>query len=344
MAVMRGWRRYSSIHRPSPAGMVVSYLLLGAWAIVVLFPLYWLAITSLKTPIQVNSGPFYIPFRDFQPTLESWRYIIVDLGADTFRPYLNTVVVGLTSTTITVLLGSMAAYGLVRMRYRVRLGAVACFIGALAVAVAAIALGVPFLLAGAAGVALFLILLQTVARRAKRALGNDDIAFWMISQRMLPPVAAVIPIYILFQQLSLLDTWAALIIAYVAAHLPIVVWLMRDYFQSIPLELEESAAVDGASPYRIFRSIVLPLAVPGLVATFLFVLVFAWNEYLLALFLTSANAQTLPLTVAAQNATRGPQWWYMSVLIMIMIVPVIAMAIVLERFIARGLLVGAVKG
>ena len=324
--------------------MVVSYLLLGAWAIVVLFPLYWLAITSLKTPIQVNSGPFYIPFRDFQPTLESWRYIIVDLGADTFRPYLNTVVVGLTSTTITVLLGSMAAYGLVRMRYRVRLGAVACFIGALAVAVAAIALGVPFLLAGAAGVALFLILLQTVARRAKRALGNDDIAFWMISQRMLPPVAAVIPIYILFQQLSLLDTWAALIIAYVAAHLPIVVWLMRDYFQSIPLELEESAAVDGASPYRIFRSIVLPLAVPGLVATFLFVLVFAWNEYLLALFLTSANAQTLPLTVAAQNATRGPQWWYMSVLIMIMIVPVIAMAIVLERFIARGLLVGAVKG
>ena len=344
MAVMRGWRRYSSIHRPSPAGMVVSYLLLGAWAIVVLFPLYWLAITSLKTPIQVNGGPFYIPFRDFQPTLESWRYIIVDLGADTFRPYLNTVVVGLTSTTITVLLGSMAAYGLVRMRYRVRLGAVACFIGALAVAVAAIVLGVPILLAGAAGAALFLILLQTVARRAKRALGNDDIAFWMISQRMLPPVAAVIPIYILFQQLGLLDTWAALIIAYVAAHLPIVVWLMRDYFQSIPLELEESAAVDGASPYRVFRSIVLPLAVPGLVATFLFVLVFAWNEYLIALFLTSANAQTLPLTVAAQNATRGPQWWYMSVLIMIMIVPVIAMAIVLERFIARGLLVGAVKG
>jgi len=344
MAAMRGWHRYSSIHRPSPAGMVLSYLLLGGWAIVVLFPLYWLAITSLKTPIQVNAGPFYIPFRDFQPTLESWRYIIVDLGADTFRPYLNTVVVGLTSTTITVLLGSMAAYGLVRMRYRVRLGAIACFIGALAVAVAAMILGVPFLLAAAAGVALFLILLQTVARRAKRALGNDDIAFWMISQRMLPPVAAVIPIYILFQQLGLLDTWGALIIAYVAAHLPIVVWLMRDYFHSIPLELEESAAVDGASPYRVFRSIVLPLAVPGLVATFLFVLVFAWNEYLIALFLTSANAQTMPLTVAAQNATRGPQWWYMSVLIMIMIIPVIAMAIVLERFIARGLLVGAVKG
>jgi len=154
----------------------------------------------------------------------------------------------------------------------------------------------------------------------------------------------VIPIFIFFQQLGLLDTWPALIISYVASHLPIVVWLMRDYFQSVPLELEESAAIDGASRYRVFRSVVLPLSVPGLVATFLFVLVFAWNEYLIALFLTSANAQTLPLTVAAQNATRGPQWWYMSVLILIMIVPVIAMAIALERYIARGLLVGAVKG
>jgi multiple sugar transport system permease protein len=154
----------------------------------------------------------------------------------------------------------------------------------------------------------------------------------------------VIPIYVLFQRLSLLDTHAALIITYTATNLPIVVWLMRDYFQSIPLELEECAAIDGASRYRIFWSIVLPLSVPGLVATFLFVLVFAWNEYLLALFLSSANAQTMPLTVAAQNATRGPQWWYMSVLILIMIVPVIAMAIALERYIARGLLVGAIKG
>jgi len=238
----------------------------------------------------------------------------------------------------------MAAYGLVRMRYRVTVGAILSFVAGVALAIVLVVVHAPWQIGAAVGFVLFLLLLNTVARRSKRAVGNDDIAFWMISQRMLPPVAVVIPIYIFFQQLELLDTWAALIIAYVASHLPIVVWLMRDYFQSIPLELEESAAIDGASPYRIFRSIVLPLAVPGLVATFLFVLVFAWNEYLIALFLTSANAQTLPLTVAAQNATRGPQWWYMSVLILIMIGPVIAMAIALERFIARGLLVGAVKG
>jgi multiple sugar transport system permease protein len=153
----------------------------------------------------------------------------------------------------------------------------------------------------------------------------------------------VIPIYVLFQNLDLLDTRTALVITYTAVNLPIVVWLMRDYFNTIPLELDESAKMDGASHFRIFRSILLPLSIPGLVATFLLIFVFAWNEYLLALFLTSANAQTMPLTVAAQNATRGPQWWYMSVLIMIMIAPVIVLAVALERRISRGLLVGAVK-
>ena len=202
----------------------------------------------------------------------------------------------------------------------------------------------PWQISLVAALVLFLILLQTVGRRFKKSLANNDIAFWLISQRMLPPVAVVIPIYILFQRIGLLDTRAALIITYLAVNLPIVVWLMRDYFQTIPLEVEECAQIDGASRYRIFWSIVLPLAVPGLVATFLFVLVFAWNEYLLALFLSGARSQTMPLTVAAQNATRDPQWWYMSVLILIMIIPVIGMAIALERYIARGLLVGALKG
>ena len=173
---------------------------------------------------------------------------------------------------------------------------------------------------------------------------NDDIAFWLISQRILPPIAIVIPLYVLFQQVGLLDTQLALVLTYVAANVPIVVWLMRDYFMALPIELEEAAAVDGASVYRIVRSVVLPIAVPGLVATFLITLIFAWNEYLIAVVLSSAKAQTMPLLVAAQDATRGPQWWAMSVLVLIMIVPVIIMAIVLERYISRGILVGAVKG
>jgi multiple sugar transport system permease protein len=337
------FRRRSALDL-GPWAKVGAYVVLFVWTVVVLFPLYWLVVTSLKLPIQVNAGPVYIPFGDFQPTLENWRYIFVDLRNDTIRPYVNTVVVGLTSSLITLALGSSAAYALVRFRYRPRIGIIALFGGCIVFAVVATILGVAWQLSVASALAVFVILAQTIGRRFRRALGNRDIAFWLISQRMLPPVAVVIPMYVLFQRLGLLDTWWALIITYVATNLPIVVWLMRDYFATVPVELEESAAVDGASPYRIFRTIVLPVAMPGLVATFLFVLVFAWNEYLLALFLSSANAQTLPITVAAQNATRGPQWWYMSVLILIMIIPVIVMAILLERYISRGLLVGAVKG
>lgn len=322
----------------------LSYLLLGFWTFVALFPLYWIFVTSFKQPIEVFAGPKFVPFVDFAPSLHAWRYIFVDLRNDTLRPYLNTVIVSLSSSVLSVILGTAAGYGLLRFQYRPRLGAILLFIGCTALVAAAVVVRVPWLLAVAVGAALFILLRRGLGGRFRRAMANDDIAFWMISQRILPPVAVVIPIYVMFQRLSLLDTRFGLIVAYTTVNLPIVVWLMRDYFRNISIELEESAAIDGASPYRIFWSIVLPLAKPGLAATGLLVLVFSWNEYLLALFLTSANAQTLPLSIAAQNATRGPQWWYMSVLILIMITPVIVMAIALERYIAKGLLVGALKG
>lgn len=334
-----------SIYAPSPAGMLLSYLLLIIWTFVALFPIYWLVVTSFKLPIDVNLGPFYLPMVDFQPSLHAWDYILVgDLSNDTLRTYINTAVVAPTSALLALLLGTAASYALVRFDFHPRLGAVASFIGCVLLAMVAIFFGVPWTIAIVAAIAIFVLILATIGRRFKRSLGNDDIAFWMISQRMLPPVAVVIPIYVLFQRFNLLDTRTALIISYVATNLPIVIWLMRDYFQTIPIELEECAAIDGASRYRIFWSIVLPLATPGLVATFLFVLVFAWNEYLLALFLSAGDSQTLPILIAAQNATRGPQWWYMSVLTLIMILPVIVIAIMLERYITRGLLVGAVKG
>ena len=346
------------INDPDPAWAVLSYAMLGFWAFVVLFPLYWLAVTSLKLPIQVNDGPDYLPGIDFEPSLHAWRYIFVDLFVDTARPYMNTVVVALVSSVAALVIGSMAAYALSRLRFRPRLVTILLCLGGILLlmdaAVLARRLDVPaeqvdghsvFVLS-----VLFVILAAATAagalfhRRLRRTVNNEDIAFWMISQRILPPVAVVLPIYVLFQQVGLLDTRFALIVTYVAANIPIVVWLMRDFFDSIPLELEEAALVDGCSRYRIFWSIVLPLSKPGLAATFILVLIMAWNEYLFALFLSSANAQTLPLTVAAQNATRGPQWWYMSVLIIIMIVPVSALALLLARYITRGLLIGAVKG
>ena len=337
-------RRRRSVKDLPPLGKLVAYLILGFWALVVLFPLYWLAITSFKLPIQVNAGPVYLPFVDFHPSLDAWHYIFVDLRSDTLRPYLNTIVVAVGSSTLALLLGATAAYALIRFKYQPRVGVILLFVGCVLLAAAAVWFGAPLPLALVVAAGIFTLLASTVGRRFKRGLSNRDIAFWIISQRILPPVAVVIPIYVLFQRVGLLDTRTALVITYAATNLPIVVWLMRDYFNTLPWELEEAAVVDGASTFRVFRSITLPLSIPGLVATFLIVFVFAWNEYLLALFLSSADAQKMPLTVAAQNATRGPQWWYMSVLIQIMILPVIALAIALERVISRGLLVGAVKG
>ncbi len=327
-----------------PWAALLSYTVLGAWAVIVLFPLYWILVTSFKIPVQVYAGPVYLPFVDYTPSLHAWQYIFVDLRNDTLRPFMNTVVVALSSSAGALVLGTAAGYGLLRFHYRPRLSVILLFTVSAVLAIAALAMRMSWLLAAGGALLLFFLLRPVVGRFGRRTVANEDIAFWMISQRMLPPVAVVIPIYVMFQRLGLLDTRLALIITYTAVNLPIAVWLMRDYFRQISIEVEESAAIDGASPYRIFWSIVLPLATPGLAATFLLVLVFSWNEYLLALFLTSANAQTLPLSIAAQNATRGPQWWYMSVLILIMITPVIAMAIALERYIAKGLLVGAIKG
>jgi multiple sugar transport system permease protein len=324
---------------------VVSYIILGIWTFIVLFPLYWLFITAFKLPIDVASGPKFIPFVDFQPSLSAWQEMLVSNGTEfVMRPYLNTIVIGLSSALISLALGSLAAYALTRFEYRPKPGLVAAFAGCVLLIIALIALGLHWPLAVASGIGIFLLLAQGLGRRFKGTMGNNDIAFWLVSQRMLPPVTVIIPVYILYQQLGMLDTRPALIISYCAANLPIVIWFMRDYFQSIPLEIEESAFIDGASRYQVLQRIIVPLSAPGLIATFLIVLVFCWNEYVLALFLTGANTQTMPILVSAQNGVRGPQWWNMSVLVMLMVAPLIAMAIVLERFIARGLLVGAVKG
>jgi multiple sugar transport system permease protein len=332
-----------SLDTLAPVPKVLTYAALAAWAFIVLFPLYWVLVTSVKVQVDVDSGPFYLPFVDFKPTLDAWNFMLFQ--NNTLGPYLNSIVVALTSTILAVLVGSMAAYALVRIRFEVRLAAILLFILLVIAIICAVALfSVPWQAAVAAGVALFLLGMTTIGRRFKASVGNNDIEFWMISNRIMPPIVAVLPIYVMFQQLRLLDTQVALISTYMAVNLPIVVWLTRDFFAGIPIDLEESAEIDGASKFRVFFTIALPLVRSGLAATFMLVLILAWNEYLLALFLSNANAQTMPVLVSAQNTTRGPQWWYMSVLIVIMIAPVIVIATVLQKHIARGLLVGAVKG
>lgn len=342
---MRWLFRTSNPFDPSPAWSMFSYLILGIWTLIVLFPLYWLVTTAFKLPVDVASGPKYIPFIDFQPSLHAWHEMLVENGADfVLRPYYNTISIGIVSALAALFIGSCAAYALTRFEYRPKPALVLTFIGCVVLALVLTVLGVAWQIAVASGIAAYVLLAQGIGRRFKGTMNNNDIAFWLISQRILPPVTVIVPIYILYQQLGMLDTSPTLMITYCAANLPIVIWFMRDYFQTIPYELEESAFIDGASRYQVLWRIVLPLAAPGLVATFLIVLVFCWNEYVMALFLSGANTQTMPVLVSAQNGVRGPQWWNMSVLVMLMVGPLIFMAMILERYIAKGLLVGAVKG
>lgn len=324
--------------------MIVSYILLIFWTFLVLFPVYWLFVTAFKLPVDVNTGPKYLMYVDFQPSTHAWKEMFVDSGDLVSRPYRNTAIIGLVSAVLALTLGATASYALSRFVYRPKPGLVLAFIACVVFVIVIINLDVPWQAAVAAGIGIFTLIVLTIGRRFKGTMSNDDIAFWLISQRMLPPVAVLIPIYILFQNFGLLNTYTALIVTYTAVNLPLAIWFMRDYFKSIPLELEESAFIDGASRYQVLYKIVLPLSAPGLVATFLIVLIFAWNEYTLGLFLSGADTQTLPMLVVGQNATRGPQWWNISVLVLVMIAPVVVLATILERFIARGILIGAVKG
>jgi multiple sugar transport system permease protein len=174
--------------------------------------------------------------------------------------------------------------------------------------------------------------------------GNEDISFWIISQRFLPPALFVVPFLLLYSRLNLVDTHIGLILAYTMFNIPFAVWIMRDFFLSLPTDLEESAYVDGATPWQAFLRIALPLSAPGLVSVAIFSFVFSWNEFLYALMLTNFDAITLPVLIAGQNNTRGIQWWFISALSLAAVTPVILIGLFLERYITRGLTAGAIKG
>lgn len=370
------------VGKMSPVAKVVAYVLLFIWSLFVLFPIYWVLITSFKDAAAVNQGPFYIPFVDFMPTTSAW---VAQFTEDTncgfyavarqfglhvhnafawivspivtiqpmepqickvYLAFTNSLVISIFSTILCVAVGSMAAYALARIQYKPKFGNIAMFVAiALGVILVSRYSGINWVLSSAIGLALFFFLVRAIGKSFKNTLGNNDILFWIISQRILPPIVVIIPIYMMFQAVGLLDSHLALIIIYAVANLPIVVWLMHDYFASLPIELEESAQLDGATRIGIFWDIVLPLTRPGLAATTLLALILNWNEYLFAVFLATAKSQTMPIMVAAKNAgEKGVLWWEMSAIIVVMIIPVIFMAILLQKFISKGVLLGAVKG
>ncbi|WP_119300587.1 carbohydrate ABC transporter permease [Dongia deserti] len=282
---------------------IIIYGLLILWAFICLFPIYWTFSTSFKNAVNVTQGHL-IPWMDFVPDWKGWRS--VGLSPDT---------IGQTSTA--------------REEFLKR------FENSVIASLSASALAVIIGSSAAYGLSRFSYRFGPMR--------NKDISFFFLAQLILPPVVLAMPFLVLYKELALLDTRIGLILLYTLMVLPIVIWIMRDQFDTIPLELEQAALVDGCSVWSAFLRIVLPIALPGMVAAFILSVILCWNEYFFAALLTSTNAKTLPVMVASQTGSQGINWWSMAALSAAAITPLIVIGIFLERYIVKGLTAGSVK-
>jgi multiple sugar transport system permease protein len=285
------------------ANRLVVYGVLILWAFICLFPIYWTITTSFKMAPNVMQGNL-IPWVDFQPKWLGWKSL--GLSPDT---------IGTEST--------------VREEFMKR------FLNSAIVSLASSALAVVLGSLAAYGLSRFTYKFAWMK--------NDDISFFFLSQLILPPVVLALPFLVLYKELALLDTRIGLTLLYTLSVLPIVIWIMKDQFASIPTELEEAAMVDGLGVWGAFLTIILPIALPGMVAAFILSLVLTWNEYFFAALLTSTHANTLPVMVASQTGSQGISWWSMAALSVAAILPLIVIGVLLERFIIKGMAAGAVK-
>ncbi|MCL4828231.1 MAG: carbohydrate ABC transporter permease [Caldilinea sp.] len=274
----------------------VQYILIGGIMLIalvwVIFPFYWALVNSIKRPADTFRAGAWIPFLQFQPTLEHW---ISELSIIEIRQaLLNSTIISLGAATLAVLLGTLAAYALARFRFGKK--------------------------------------------------GNANFTTWFISQRILPPVVVVIPFFLIMRQLQLLDNVFSLVLLNATFTLPFPVIILSQMIRELPQELEEAAYVDGASVFQAFTRVVLPLILPGLVATWIICMAFSWNEFLFALSLTTKSAIPMPVIIAGAEHTRGVQFWFVGVRVMLTMLPPIVFALLAQRYIIRGLTLGAVKG
>jgi multiple sugar transport system permease protein len=179
---------------------------------------------------------------------------------------------------------------------------------------------------------------------ARFGTGGKHFAFWLLSQRFMPPVVLVIPLFLVMRVLGGIDTHAGMIVLYTMFNLPFVIWMMQSYFREVPVEIEESALVDGASRLRVLFGITIPLALPGLIATGTFAFIFSWTEFLFALVITRTRAITLPVTIAGYYGSQGAVWGQAAALSVVAIVPLFLLGLLVQRHFVRGLTLGAVRG
>jgi multiple sugar transport system permease protein len=267
-------------------GLGLRYAIAIAVTIVFLFPIYWLAMISFKTPDEIfASPPVWWP-----ESIQFANYAVLFKDGDVVTIW-NSMVIATVSTVCAMFLGTMCAYSIARFR-----------------------------------------------------TGGNFFADWILSNRMIPPIVIVFPIFLLYVQLGWVDTYVGLIVLYTAFNLPYVIWMMRGYIQDIPLELEESALVDGCSRWQVFTKVVWPMARGGLFATAVFTFVFAWNEFIFALVLTRSDVTTFPVQVTHYFGGQSNFWAKIAAMSVLGTVPIFIAVALLQRFLVRGISLGAVKG
>jgi multiple sugar transport system permease protein len=251
------------------------------------FPLVWIALSSVKSDLDVSAYP---PVWVFQPTLANFREFFDTLNA--WKALMNSAFIVCLSTILAMMLGTMAAYALARF---------------------------------------------SIKRK-------ESIALQVLSIRMMPAIVSVIPLFMIARELGVFDTPWLLIVVYALNGLPFVVWVMRVFIQDVPKSIEEAAMIDGCGRLEVFLRITVPLVVPGLAAVLVIIFMFSWNEYLLASMLTSSEAKTLPVLAANAIKPKAISWGLSSAAAVVMSLPVIVVVLSAQRYLVRGLTLGAVKG
>ena len=293
-----------SLMKSSFSEKILIYGILLLWTFICLFPIYWTATTSFKTAASVTQG-LLIPWIDFEPSWKGWRNL--GFSPDTIFVESNPREEFLARFFNTAFISASAS-------------ALAVILGSFA----------------AYGLSRF--------NYKFGFMRNPDISFFFLSQLILPPVVLALPVLVLYRELDLLDTHIGMILIYTLTVLPIVIWIMRDQFNAVPIELEEAALVDGASVWMSFFKIVLPIVLPGIASAFILCLILCWNEYFLAALITSTDAKTMPVMVASQISSQSIKWWNMAAISAALCLPLIIVAIFLERYIVKGMAAGAIKG
>ena len=261
----------------------IGLFIMAFWAV---FPLLWMVQISLKEPVLAYNPSVWL----FTPVVDNYKNVFIDKNFDKFL--VNSVVVTFFSTILSLILGTAAAYGFSRFKFKYA----------------------------------------------------DACLFFLLVIRMIPSVAIVIPVFLIGSFMNLIDTRILLIVTYLIFNVPFVVWMMKGFFDEIPKELDEAAMVDGCTTIQSLYKVILPVALPGIVATSIFCVISSWNEFVYALFLTSIHSVTTPTIVQSFLSIVGVVWGEMSAVGTMAVFPVLIFAIIVQKHMIRGLSFGAVKG